>query len=120
METPKWAKDLAEKSNMKITRCSSCGCPVLEDYNKFVDVYDSVPYTPASARQFLKTGQHPAKIVTIGVGSKTVIDVWKPASITDDAEFLLIHDCGRLRNYLNRVQRRRSRRKSAVQPALIA
>ena len=119
METPKWAKELASKSNMKVTRCTSCGCPVLEDYDRFVEVYDSVPYPSASARQFFKTGQHPAKIVTIGVGSKTVIDVWKAESITADAEYLLIHDCGRLKNYLTRVQRRRSRRKAAVQPALI-
>lgn len=119
METPKWAKELASKSNMKVTRCTSCGCPVLEDYDRFVEVYDSVPYAPASARQFLKTGQHPAKIVPLRSGFKQVIDVWNINSITPDAEYLLLHDCGRLRNYLTRVQRRRSRRKTAVQPALI-
>ena len=49
METPKWAEELAEKSTMKIVRRTSCGCPVLEDYDRFVEIYDSVPYTPASA-----------------------------------------------------------------------
>ena len=121
VSSTKWAKELALASGMKLTRCRACGAPILEDRGRFVDVYDSIPYTSKGASSYLRaTGLHPAKIVPLKSGFKRVIDVWDPNSITPDAEYLLLHDCGRLCAYLERERRRTARRKAVVQPALIA
>ena len=117
----KWAKEFALASGMKLTRCRACGAPILEDKGRFVDVYDSIPYTSKAASGYLRaTGLHPAKIIPLKSGFKRVVDAWNPNSITPDGEYLLLHDCGRLCAYLERERRRAARRKSAIQPALIA
>ena len=112
-----WAARLVERSALGVYRCQSCGAKTLVSKGVVYDFYDAFPYSARAAKSFLRTGQHPARIVEGAGGMAWLEDVWGDEGIDSGSQYLLPHNCARA---AAEQRSHRKRRVRAVQPELIA